>query len=213
MVYHNRKLSEISKVLFGIRAYSGYNKNIKRKCNDYKEKELTNEEAYRVKKSVLLFMALVMLVVLTACGATDKGFIMGSNGKWSAVLTDKFETGVVKKEEGKVTTTYKGTDGMDLIVVEISNPGYVADEARLEEETTAIDELQATRAEVLDIANFGKVYGAVVEDEQMDSTMFYYMTNVDQDVVYFLFTMKKGYLSEAREGEIKAIITTLTLKK
>lgn len=166
-----------------------------------------------MKKSIVFFMALVMLVAFTACEATNKGVITGSNGKWTAALTEKFEPGVVTKEEGKVTTVYKGTDGMDLMVVEMTNPGYVASEARLQEETTAVEELVPTRAEVLDIANFGKVYGAVVDDEQMGSTMFYYMTNVDQDVIYLLFTMKKGYLSEAREGEIKSIVTTLSLKK
>lgn len=164
-----------------------------------------------MKRAVIGFV-MIALLMLSGCAAGDNTTFNGANGKWFAKLTDKFEAGISKNTDTGLSTSFKGTDGMDLVIVENTNPGYVASEERLQEETTAIDEIEPTRAEVLTIENFGEVYGAVVTDHQMGTTMFYYMTNVDTDVIYFLFIMKEGYLSEAREGEIKSIITSLSLK-
>jgi len=170
------------------------------------------KEDLRVKRSLILFVVFVLVLSLGACTAKDKGVYEGSNGKWTVTLSDKFGEGVAQKTEGLVTTSYATKDGLDLKIIEAANPGYVADEKRLEEETTAVDELIPTRVEVLDIENFGKVYGAVVTDSQMGSEIFYYMTNVGDDVIYLMFVMQEGQLTEAREKEVKAIVMSLTLK-
>lgn len=165
-----------------------------------------------MKRSFAFLMILVLLVGFTACVAKDAEGFQGANSKWSITLTDKFGEGVVQKSESMLTTSFKTGDGLELKIIEVSNPGYVADEKRLEEETTAVDELEPTRSEVLTIEKFGKVYGAVVTDHTLSNDMFYYMTNVGDDVIYLLFIMKEGQLTEEREKQIKGIVTTLTLK-
>ncbi len=165
-----------------------------------------------MKKSILVIVVALIAFGMIACTAKVNGAFEGANGKWSVQLSEMFGKGEVQTVEGTMTTSFKTEEGMDLKIIEVTNPGYVADEKRLEEETTAVDELQPTRVEVLDIENFGKVYGAVIKDTQMGSEMFYYMTNVGQDVIYFMFVVPENKLTQEREKEIKAVVMSLTLK-
>lgn len=109
---------------------------------------------------------------------------------------------------GFMMMTYTTEGGQQLRIIEEKAPGYTVDEAYIEQELTAVEEMHVERTEKLDMAAFGTVYGALVEDHTLNQYMFYYKFNVGENVATVLFSQAKP-ISEIDEKAIKATIASL----
>lgn len=106
------------------------------------------------------------------------------------------------------TEVFNKENGMSLRIISKESADYTIDEAKFEEELTVSDEIHVIRTEVLDIKDFGKVYGALLDDSQLNIEMFYYKFAVG-DNVYSIVFVGNPKISEYDEGKIKRMITSL----
>lgn len=162
---------------------------------------------------LMIGIALVVLVLMTlvGCGKDTGTFAYASPLKsYTFDISNQYTQGDSEVVMGFNMTSFDSESGKQIRVIEEVAPGYTVDEAYLEEELTVVEEIHVERIEKLDMATFGAVYGALLEDHSLNQYMFYYKFNVGEDVVTVLFSQATP-LTEVDEKQIKAMIATLRL--
>jgi hypothetical protein len=168
-----------------------------------------------MKKLMVVCLILIIAFAFMSCQKPEEDItiepdfkIEGQVVKFSMMLDNKYTLKNQETYDIFFMSTYEAADGKQIRVIEEEAPGYTVDEAYLEEELTAIEEIITERTEILDVAGFGKLYGALLEDHTLGDYMFYYKFNVGEDVVTVLFHNKKKFTS-VDEASVKRMISTV----
>lgn len=117
-------------------------------------------------------------------------------------FVEKYEDNAFKTE------LFSNDNGSDLRIISEENVTYIIDETTFKEELTVTDEIHVVRTEILDIENFGVVYGALLDDHQLNVDIFYYKF-ANGDNMYSVMFIGNPEISEYDESKIKQMITSL----
>jgi len=157
-------------------------------------------------------MFVVMLIIIFAisgCSTESSNFIhKGIDEEWSIEIPEKFQKENEEQIEGYYITTYADEKGNKFTISEVEDKDSVIDENFFENEIGEDSYFHAERKEVLDIENFGKVFGVIGEDHSTNSYFIYYKAKIKDKALSFV-SFKDSPFTEREESEIKAIISNL----
>lgn len=167
-----------------------------------------------MKKIIYVILVCLFAVVMSACQSESVNYqlITSSIGDLTMEIEESYQLKEDEVLDQFHMTTYENEQGKQIRLVSEEKASYTVDEAVLEDELSQVDEIHVERTEIVEIENFGKVYGALLEDSQLAGMMFYYKFNVKESVYTLLFINGSPFTKE-EEAMVKTMISTLKVKE